>query len=139
MPISNNSSDNERNKFIQSDEVANQPAVVVVNPDGTSIGDNSEDTLGLTATRSSINDVATSSTVLAANTARKGASFVNASTSLLYLKYGITATATTGHDVQIGSNEYFELPEYNGQVYKGRIDGIWSADASGSVNIVEYT
>lgn len=38
MAITNNTADNEKYKFVEADDVAGQPAVAVVNPDGSSIG-----------------------------------------------------------------------------------------------------
>lgn len=86
------------------------------------------------ATVTSVNDSATSVQLLAANAARKTATFFNDSTSLLYLKFGTTAS-TTDYTVKIAAGGYFELPL---GAYTGRIDGIWSADSSGAVRITEY-
>lgn len=102
-------------------------------------GAGSTDTTGLTAANTSVNDTASSTTLLALNTARKGATFFNDSSSVLYLKLGATASSSS-YTVQIAAGGYFELPSYNdGQVYKGVIDGIWSADSTGSVKICELT
>ncbi len=88
-----------------------------------------------TATLTSVVANIASVTLLAANTARKGASIANTSTSILYLRIGGgTATATTGHSVQMAANTYFELP-YG---YTGAITGIWVA-ANGQANVTEYT
>lgn len=38
MAITNNTADNERNKFKEATSLSGQPGIVVVNPDGTSIG-----------------------------------------------------------------------------------------------------
>lgn len=75
---------------------------------------------------------ATSVSLLAANTSRKGAIFYNESTAILYLKYGTTAS-NTSYTVQIAAGGYFELPS---PVRQGAIDGIWSA-ANGAVMITE--
>lgn len=89
-----------------------------------------------TATVTSVNDSASSQSLLASNSARKGAMFFNDSSSTLYLKLGTTAS-TTSYTVQIASLGYYELP--NTKVYTGAIDGIWSADSSGAVRITELT
>lgn len=93
----------------------------------------------LTATRSTVADTATSTTVLASNGSRLGAQFINNSSSTLYLKFGTTADLTTGNDVIIPPLGYYELQAWNNKVYTGRIDGIWASDASGSVNVVEFS
>jgi hypothetical protein len=87
-------------------------------------------------THSSVGDSATSVTILAANTRRRGASIVNASTAILYLNMtGDTATATTAHHVQLPTLAYYEVPFG----FTGLITGIWASDAGGSANVVEYT
>lgn len=89
-----------------------------------------------TATHSTVGDAATSTTILAANSARRGASIINVSSAILYLDMsGGTATATTAHHVQLVQNAYFEVPFG----YTGAITGIWASDAGGSANVVEYT
>jgi len=88
-----------------------------------------------TATTSSVNDTASSAQLLASTSTRLGATFFNDSTSILYLKLGTTAS-TTDYTVQIPAGGYYELPY---PIYTGRIDGIWSADASGAVRITELT
>jgi hypothetical protein len=86
-----------------------------------------------TATVTSVNDSASSVTLLSLNTARKMATFFNDSTVTLYLKFGTTAS-TSDFTVKILAGDYFELPL---PVYTGRIDGIWASDASGAVRITE--
>lgn len=86
-------------------------------------------------TFSTVGDSAASVTLLAANTRRKGASIINTSTAILYIRMdGGTATATTGHNVQLAQNAYFEVPFG----YTGLITGIWASDAGGAANIAEY-
>lgn len=89
-----------------------------------------------TCTFSSVGDAASSTTILAANPQRKGASIVNTSTATLYLRMdGGTATTTTGHNVQLIQGNYFEVPFG----YTGLITGIWASDAGGAANVAEYT
>jgi hypothetical protein len=76
---------------------------------------------------------ASSVTILAANGGRKGATVVNDSTVLLYLKLGTTASATD-YTVKMAADQYYEVP-FN---YTGRIDGIW-ASATGNARITELT
>lgn len=88
------------------------------------------------ATHSTVGDAAASTTILAENLRRKGASIINTSSAILYLHMaGGTATATTAHHVQLVQGAYFEVPFG----YTGAITGIWASDAGGSANVVEYT
>lgn len=86
-----------------------------------------------TAVVTSVNDQATSTTLLAANAARLGCRIVNDSTSVLYAKFGVTATTTDYSHKLLAGETLFE------NEYTGRIDGIWSADASGAARITELT
>ena len=77
---------------------------------------------------------ASSVSLIAANSHRRGVSVQNTSTAILYLLVGGgTATATTAHSVQIPSDGYWEAP-YG---YTGALSGIWGS-ANGSANITEY-
>lgn len=87
-----------------------------------------------TGTTTSVNDTAASTTLLAANANRLGATIYNDSTSFLYLKLGATAS-TSSFAVKMEPGAYYEVPFG----YTGIIDGIWSADASGAARIVELT
>lgn len=83
----------------------------------------------------SVAAAAVNTTLLAANTDRRGATVFNDSASaILYLKLGATAS-TTSYTVQIPPNNYYELPS---PVYTGVIDGIWSA-AVGNARVTELT
>lgn len=86
------------------------------------------------AAHTNVNDTASSTTLLAANTARKGATIWNDSTAILYLKLGATAS-TTSFTVKLNQDDYYEVPFG----YTGIIDGIWASDASGAARIVEFT
>ena len=85
---------------------------------------------------STVGDTTSNTTILASNRQRKGATIVNTSTAILYLRFdGGTATATTGHNVQLAQNDYFEVPFG----YTGAITGIWASDAGGAANVAEFT
>jgi hypothetical protein len=71
--------------------------------------------------------------VLASNTARKGATVFNDSTSAVFLKFGATASATS-FTVKVASGGYFEVPFG----YTGILDGIW-VSANGSARVTELT
>ncbi len=87
-----------------------------------------------TATLANVASSGTSVTLQAANSGRMGWSVYNDSTSVLYLKYGTTASATS-YTVLIPAGGYFEIAA---PVYTGRIDGIW-ASANGNARVTELT
>jgi hypothetical protein len=87
-----------------------------------------------TATLSNVNDTASSTTLLSANANRIGATIVNDSTEVLFVKLGTTASATS-FTKKMAVGEYWEVPFG----YTGRIDGIWANDASGAARITEIT
>jgi hypothetical protein len=86
-----------------------------------------------TATLSNVASSATSVTVLASNTSRVGATVMNDSTQVLYLKMGATASATS-FTVKMVAGAYYEVPFG----YTGVLDGIW-ASANGSARVTEIT
>lgn len=71
--------------------------------------------------------------LIAGNANRKGVILVNTDANILYLKYGATATSTS-FTALIPGGGYWEMP---GPIFTGEIDGIWSADGSGSAFITE--
>jgi hypothetical protein len=85
-----------------------------------------------TAVVTSVNDTASSTTLKAANTAAHERIIQNDSPSTLYVKFGTTAS-TTDYTVKLGQDDILITQ------YTGRIDGIWSADASGAAKITELT
>ena len=88
-----------------------------------------------TSTLSNVSSSATTVSILASNASRKGATFFNESTSVLYLKFGTTASLTS-YTVQIPANSYYELPFI--KPYTGAIDGIW-ASANGTLRVTELS
>jgi len=91
------------------------------------------------ATESSVNDTATSTTILASNSARKMALVENTSTADLYIRFSSSAATTSigGYSVIIPANGgYYELPV---PIYTGQINGIWLTDPNtGGASITEY-
>lgn len=77
---------------------------------------------------------ATSVTLQASNTARKGLTIFNDSTQVLYVKFGTTASSTS-YNVQIAAGGYYEAAA---PCYTGRVDGIW-ASANGNAYVAELT
>jgi len=87
-----------------------------------------------TATLSNVASSNTTTTLLSANSARRSATFVNDSTSVCYVKFGTTASATS-FTVKMQPGDYYELPQ---PCYTGRIDAIW-VSANGNMRITELT
>lgn len=87
-----------------------------------------------TGTQSSVAASATDVTILAANTARYGASVYNDSSAICYLLVGSGTSSATNHTVQLNGGAYYEVP-YG---YTGVLKGIW-ASATGSARVTEWT
>ena len=84
------------------------------------------------ATLSNVASSVTNVTLLAANVSRRNAIIVNDSTSVLYVKFGATASATS-YTYRLPSYYTLELPV---PIYQGIIDGIW-VSANGSARVTE--
>lgn len=80
--------------------------------------------------------VSASTTILAANVARLGATVFNDSTSILYLSLGATCT-TTNFTVKLAAGAYYELPN-DSTGWVGIITGTW-ATATGNARVTELT
>lgn len=91
-----------------------------------------------TGTVSTVAATASSVTLLAANTVRRGATMVNDSTSILYLSLSATASSTNFTCEMAGSNAqgaaYYEVPFW----YSGIVTGAW-ATATGNARVTEVT
>jgi hypothetical protein len=79
-------------------------------------------------------DQATSINIVSSDATRANLTIVNDSTAILYIKFGATAS-TTSFSYKIGPDGTFEMPT---PIYTGAIDGIWSADASGSARSTSW-
>ena len=84
----------------------------------------------LTSVASSVSSV----TIAAANTARRMLLIYNDSTSVLYLAYAATATATA-FTIKLPAASLYEMPS---PVYTGIVTGIWSS-ANGSARVTEMS
>lgn len=92
-----------------------------------------------TGTITSVNDTNADTTILASNTARKGASFFNDSTEVLYLLCGAGTSSATNFSVKIAAAGYYELPYTAFGPYTGIVKGIWAANSTGAVRVTEFT
>ncbi len=125
---------------------SNQGAVAVGVTSGTAfdansgtIGANSLRTVAggaATGTKTNVASSASSVTVLASNTSRKGAIFYNDSTQICYLDLSGGTASSSSYSVQMPSNSYFELPGPN--LYNGAVTGIW-ASANGNMRVTEFS
>jgi hypothetical protein len=90
-----------------------------------------------TGTNSSVaGTTSASTTLLASNASRLGASVFNDSTAVLYLSLGATAT-TTNYTVQVPAGGYYEFTN-PGVIYTGIITGTWAA-ANGNARLTELS
>lgn len=87
-----------------------------------------------TATVTSVASSAISATLVAANAARTGLIISNDDVNPLYIKLGATASLTS-YTAKILGGGYWEM--VLAKPYTGIVDGIWSADGSGSARITE--
>jgi hypothetical protein len=88
-----------------------------------------------TATLANVAGSASSVTLQASNSDRKGWSIHNDSSAILYVKFGSSASSTS-YTVKLIADAYYELPTTS--VYTGIITGIW-ASATGSARVTELT
>jgi len=86
-----------------------------------------------TATPTSVASSATSVSLLAANSSRKGSTIWNNSTANLYVEFGATAS-TTAFTARLGAGGYYEVPF----TYTGTVSGIWDA-VNGSALVREFS
>lgn len=87
------------------------------------------------STVTSVSASASNVTLLASNSARKGAIFYNDSTSICYVKFGTTATSS---DFTIAMDSKSTIIIDSNPIYTGRVDGIW-VSATGAMKVTELT
>lgn len=112
----------------QGGQTVHQQVISLANSDGTLMG------LSSTATQTSVAGAAISTSLLASNAARLGATVYNDSTAILYLLLGGGTASTTVYSVQLAASAYYEVPFG----YTGAIKGIW-ASATGNARLTELT
>ena len=88
-----------------------------------------------TGTQSNVADVATDTTILAANSARMGASVTNDSAAILYLLLANATSSATVYTARVKPYGYYEVPVG----YTGVRKGIWASDAGGNAEVTEWT
>jgi hypothetical protein len=82
----------------------------------------------------SVNAATSTTSILSANSNRKGALFYNDSSFALYLKFGATAS-TSSFTTKIEGGQLFSAPL---PIWTGAIDGLWDG-AVGAVRVTELT
>lgn len=87
------------------------------------------------ASVTSVADTASSTTLLASNASRRGATIFNDSSEILYVKFGATASATD-YTIKMAAGSYFEFPV---PCYTGVVDGIWANNSTGAAKLTELT
>ena len=98
----------------------------------------SDQTPQVTSSKSltNVSAAASDTSLLAANANRKGATFFNDGTAIMYLSLGSGAASTTSYTVQVPADGYWELPPQ--PLWIGAVHAIWSA-ANGTVRITELS
>jgi hypothetical protein len=84
---------------------------------------------------SAVAQTVVSTTLLAANPARRAASFMNDSPGFLYLKLGLGAL-TSSYTVKIGPNGFYEIQHPGVTV---DVTGVWGAAGPGFCYVTELT
>lgn len=89
-----------------------------------------------TGANTSVADNSASTTILASNTSRIGATVYNDSSATLYLLLGTGPASTTNYTCRVASMGYYEVPFG----YTGQLTGIWGSDPNdGSARVTEIT
>lgn len=88
-----------------------------------------------TGTTTSVASTTSATTILAANTARYGATVANDDANALYLLLGDGTVSATVYTVKLYTDDIFVVP-YG---FTGILTGLWAADGSGSARVTEFT
>lgn len=95
-----------------------------------------KETRAATPAQTAVNDTNSSTTILASNANRLGATIANDSSAVLYLLLGSGTASATNYTVRMTQYSYYEVP-YN---YTGQINGIWATDPNdGAARVTELT
>lgn len=90
-------------------------------------------TLPATSAVTSVADNVASTQLLASNASRRAFRVYNDSTSVVYIKYGTTASSTD-FTVMLDSKGYLEE-----NFYSGKVDAIWASAPGGAARITELS
>lgn len=86
-----------------------------------------------TASRATVNDTSSSTTLLASNALRKGWRIKNTSSAVLHIAYGGTASATNCIE-SLAQNAF--AGDAGIGIYTGDITGVWASDPGDGVAVV---
>ncbi len=112
------------------------PPCTVVGADGVPIGNGgSTAPVSATATVTTVASANTSQTVLAANSARKGATLANLSDQPVDIRFGAAAATTANSSHRIAAGGYYEVPFG----YTGAITCISGTAGTGTLRVSEFT
>jgi hypothetical protein len=103
-------------------------------PGSAAFGQTNRQVPSATSTLANVASSATNVTLRASSTGRLGLMLYNDSTSVCFVKFGATASATS-YTLQMGPTAYYEMPQ---PLYTGIVDGIWSS-ANGNMRVTELT
>lgn len=116
-----------------NDAVAEASRVTMVDSTGAAVALAST-TAPATGATTSVASSATTVTILAANTARRGATVYNDSTQVLYLLLGAGTASSSVYTVQLAAGAYYEVPFG----FTGVLTGLW-ASANGNARVTQIT
>ena len=86
-----------------------------------------------TANRTDVARNAASTTILASNTSRNGATVFNDTNANLFIRFGAAAASTTDFTVKLSAGSYYEVP-FN---FTGALTGIWASAGTGAARVTE--
>ena len=119
------------------------PVIAAIYSNGVQVGDDNPLPVASVAgaggasigTLTSVASAVASTSILAANVGRIGATIMNTDANPLKVLLSTGTASATNFTVSIASNGYYEVP-YG---YSGPIFGIWDADGTGSALVTEFT
>lgn len=117
------------------DPATGQPYAAGSGSGGAGGGLTANDLRSPTAAFSSVASGTASVTILAANTARKGATIVNTDANILRLDMSGGTASATRYTYALTTGQFCEVPFG----YSGAITGIWDADGAGSALVTEFS
>lgn len=88
-----------------------------------------------TGTLTSVDSTASSTTILAANPDRLGATIYNTDANALYILLGAGTASASNLSWSIAANSQYQVPFG----YTGIIVGVWAADGAGAAKVTEFT
>lgn len=88
-----------------------------------------------TATRSTVASTTTSTTIIAANSSRKGVTICNQDANALLLDMSAGTASATRYQERLTQGQSIDIAAG----YTGAVTGVWEADGTGQADVVEFT